>query len=172
MLLFQRPSDYKSCIMARKSKVYSILLDEEFKKLAYNCSSYSDMLRELGLTTNGGNSLLILKKRIKELNIDTSHFKSNNGNRSSVKYSLEEILVEDSKYQNRTSLKARLIKENLLEYKCKDCGIDSWREMPISLHLDHINGINNDNRITNLRLLCPNCHSQTETYSGKNTYRG
>ena len=65
-------------------------------------------------------------------------------------------------------LKERLVKEKYLEYKCAECGITEWNGKPLSLHLDHINGINNDHRIENLRFLCPNCHSQTNTYAGKN----
>jgi len=65
-------------------------------------------------------------------------------------------------------LKRRLIAEKLLEYKCDQCGLDQfWNNKQISLQLDHINGINNDNRIENLRFLCPNCHSQTTNYAGK-----
>src|SRR5437763_16057938 len=51
-----------------------------------------------------------------------------------------------------------------VRHECSQCGITHWQGMPLVLHLDHINGINNDNRIENLRLLCPNCHSQTDTY--------
>ena len=65
-------------------------------------------------------------------------------------------------------MKARLIKEGYIEYKCAICGIKDWLGQPLSLQLDHINGINDDHRLENLRLLCPNCHSQTDTYAGKN----
>ena len=87
----------------------------------------------------------------------------------SIGIDLNEILIDNSTYYNRTSLKARLFKSNLLENKCIECGIGSiWNGKKLVLHLDHINGKYNDNRIENLRILCPNCHSQTDTYSGKN----
>ena len=54
------------------------------------------------------------------------------------------------------------------DYHCAECGINEWRGRPLRLHLDHINGISNDNRFENLRLVCPNCHSQTDTYCGRN----
>jgi len=83
---------------------------------------------------------------------------------------LSEILVENSGYTNIARLKIRLLREGLLEAKCygEGCGLTEWRGQPISLQLDHINGDNLDHRIENLRLLCPNCHSQTETFAGKN----
>jgi hypothetical protein len=64
-------------------------------------------------------------------------------------------------------LRNRLIEENLLEYSCAICEIDEYNGKDISLELDHINGIRHDHRFFNLRLLCPNCHSQTETYRSK-----
>ena len=111
-----------------------------------------------------------MKRRIEELNCDTSHFgskpKSNGG--SHPTYLLDEILIENSNYANIARLKSRLVSEGRLEYKCAFCGISEWRGLPLSLHLDHENGVNNDHRIENLRFLCPNCHSQTETFTGKN----
>lgn len=71
----------------------------------------------------------------------------------------------------RTLLRDRLVREGFLEFKCAFCGIDFWRGQPLSLELDHINGNKHDNRLENLRILCPNCHSQTETYSGRNVKR-
>jgi len=80
---------------------------------------------------------------------------------------LEKILVENSSF-SRSHLKKRLIKNGLLEKKCQICGMEpTWNNNPLSLVLDHINGVNNDNRIENLRLLCPNCNSQTSTFAGR-----
>jgi 5-methylcytosine-specific restriction endonuclease McrA len=73
--------------------------------------------------------------------------------------------------RNRTHIKTRLIRAGLLENRCGECGLSEWRGKPLSVHIDHINGVKNDNRLENLRMLCPNCHSQTETYSGKNMRR-
>jgi Zn finger protein HypA/HybF involved in hydrogenase expression len=79
-----------------------------------------------------------------------------------------EIFCENSTYA-RHNLKRKIIQRKLIEYKCACCDlIDSWNNKKLSLQIDHINGVNNDNRLENLRFLCPNCHSQTETYSGKN----
>lgn len=69
---------------------------------------------------------------------------------------------------SRQHLKNRIINNNLIKYKCRECGNDGkWNNKKLSLHLEHINGVNNDNRLLNLTFLCPNCHSQTETYGGK-----
>ena len=54
------------------------------------------------------------------------------------------------------------------EHKCESCGISEWLGKPLSLELDYINGDRYDNRLQNLRILCPNCHAQTDTYRGKN----
>ncbi len=89
-----------------------------------------------------------------------------------VKLPNEDIFIEDSIISSST-LRRRIIKESLIPYECMGDGCDLkgsvlWAGRPISLHLDHINGVRNDHRISNLRWLCPNCHSQTETYCGRN----
>lgn len=82
-----------------------------------------------------------------------------------------DIFTENSKYSNEM-VKQRIVKDNLLEYRCIKCGVDSWQGETIVLDLDHINGNNRDNRLENLRYLCPNCHSQTDTYKGRNKNNG
>ena len=150
------------------SKVYWVS-DAEFMEIVKNSNTYSDCLRALGLGTKGGSSTDILKRRIKELGCDISHFGTGITKRNyQAKYDLDDILIENSSYANISRLKQRLVKEGRLEYKCADCGISEWQGKALSLHLDHINGKNNDHRISNLRFLCPNCHSQTDTYAGKN----
>lgn len=85
-------------------------------------------------------------------------------NRISSKYKLEEIFCENSQV-SRSRIKKLLISLSLAEYVCGICNMDPiWNGKSLSLHIDHINGIRNDNRLENLRFLCPNCHSQTETY--------
>lgn len=155
--------------MPRISKVYQIS-ENEFRELIKTSYSYCDCARKLGLSTAGANAYNQLKKRINELNCDISHFSQTKAaNIASTKYELQDILIKDSCYTNRTQLKKRILEAHLLEYKCALCGNEGiWNGQPLTLQIDHINGINNDNRLKNLRFLCPNCHSQTETFSGKN----
>ncbi|MBV9311831.1 MAG: HNH endonuclease [Solirubrobacterales bacterium] len=73
--------------------------------------------------------------------------------------------------RSRAQLKHRLLRLGLRENRCERCGLNKWRGRPLSIALHHINGDRLDNRVENLELLCPNCHSQTENYSGRNGHR-
>ena len=80
----------------------------------------------------------------------------------------EDVFVIDSTYP-RHRLKERIIKENMIDYHCSICGTDAiWLGKPMPLILDHINGVNNDNRLENLRFVCSNCDSQLPTYKARN----
>ena len=81
---------------------------------------------------------------------------------------LDEILEGKHPHYQTLKLKKRIIKEKILPYECKECGISSWRNNNLSLHLDHKDGDCKNHKLENLRLLCPNCHSQTDTWCGKN----
>jgi len=138
--------------------------------------SITDAIRNIGYTNpRAKHTRDCFKKRIEEDGIDISHFNANKKKSVSnnIRYTLEEILIENSSYVNIATLKKRLVSEGVMDYKCNDCGnTGEWNGKPLSLQLDHANGINNDNRLENLRFLCPNCHSQTDTYAGKNNKGG
>jgi 5-methylcytosine-specific restriction endonuclease McrA len=141
---------------------------EELQEIVYKYDTLSDVLRYFKINPKGGNART-LKERLEFDNIDWTHIKNNNKTYTPFreKRPIEEYLIENSKC-NHYHLKKRLIEENFLENKCYICGSKpEWNGKELSMQLDHINGIYNDDRLENLRLLCPNCHSQTETFNGK-----
>ena len=147
--------------------------DEEFRLAVADSLSVRQVLGRIGLVPAGGNYKTV-HTRIQLLGLDTSHFTGagwNTGARYKVfgrKAALEEILVENSPYAFTHGLRGRLLKEGWKQPKCERCGLAEWCGQPIPLELHHANGINNDHRISNLRLLCPNCHALTDNYRGKN----
>ena len=79
-----------------------------------------------------------------------------------------DLFVKNSNTK-RSVVRRRLLRDNLIPYSCEECNLENtWNNKELSLHLDHINGIYNDHRLANLRFLCPNCHSQTASYAGRN----
>lgn len=134
--------------------------------------SVRSVLLAIGLNPTGANYKSVADT-LARLDLDTSHWTGQGylkglSHNFSRKIPIEEILVEDSTFHNLTHLKSRLMKHGLLEKRCSICGLVEWLGKPISLVLDHIDGVNNDHRMENLRLLCPNCNSQQETFAGRN----
>jgi Zn finger protein HypA/HybF involved in hydrogenase expression len=132
--------------------------------------SITEMLLFFGIRNHGNNSNT-LKSRLEKEGLSYNELKQ----RYQKNYDpfqiilLTDVLVENSTYA-RKDVKRRIIANKLVDYKCALCQqTDMWNGKKLVLVLDHINGINNDNRIENLRFLCPNCNSQTSTFAGRNS---
>jgi hypothetical protein len=131
--------------------------------------SFSETLRRLGLRPAGGNHRT-LRKYVKLWDISTSHFDPNWATRSRngrARRPLDEILAAGSTF-SRGHLKERLYDEGIKRRRCEMCGQgENWRGRPMALILDHINGVGNDHRLENLRIVCPNCAATLDTHCGR-----
>lgn len=137
-------------------KTFSKYSDNEIKATVSECFNIAHILKTLKLNTVYHYKI---KEFIKNNNLSTDHFK--------IIYNHTE--TNDKTIRSFTTFKRNLLKEGKLINKCAICKIEAiWNNKPLTLHLDHINGDNNNNNLENLRLLCPNCHSQTDTYTGRN----
>ena len=150
------------------SKIYP---KERIQEAVSKSRFLKEVMEHLGIMTGGGNWALV-NKYIKEYNIDTSHFITREEaifqSKGVRKLTKEDLLVENCKHA-RNSVKRLIYDNNLLPIECVECKQkEVWRGKKFSLILDHINGVNNDNRIENLRLLCPNCNATLDTHCGLN----
>jgi hypothetical protein len=149
--------------------------DKQIQELVNKVYSSAEMCRKLNICDNGGNSTR-LRLFLERKQIDCSHWTGQSWSKG--KTSLDDdrlrkakdnslIFTENSNASSHY-VRSLLIKHNLKEYKC-ECGItNEWNGKSISLQMDHINGNRKDHRLENLRWLCPNCHSQTDTFCSRN----
>jgi hypothetical protein len=147
--------------------------DHDLRTVVAASTTLSGVLRALGYNPSGGMHRYV-SKRIANLGLDTSHFVGRSWAKgvrrpSPCRIPLPEILVPNSTYTNTARLRTRLVAAGLKPPHCECCGLDAWMGEPLPLALDHINGDHTDNRIENLRILCPNCHALTVTWCGRNT---
>lgn len=137
---------------------------EELEEIVANSFTYVDVLSKLGYSTGHGQNYKTLKQRLEYYNISTEHFRRKSRN----KWTDEDIFCENSKVSQH-KLRDTFKKKEIVPYQCEVCGLlPFWNNKPLVLTLDHKNGKNKDNRIENLRWVCPNCDRQSDTYGMKN----
>jgi len=158
--------------MRKKSLIWEIE-KKELVKIIKKYGTLKAVLDHLGFAQGGNYRTLkerLLKDRIDHKKLQKSNYQYRK--HKIHKASLEELTILNSSC-SRNTLKRRIIETKLLKYECSMCGLkDKWNGQEIVLVLDHINGIRNDNRIENLRFICPNCNSQTKTFAGRNNKIG
>lgn len=128
---------------------------EELTKLTKESNSFNDLILKLGYTTRSGSNHNTIRNRLDKYNIDYSHFGSC---LNSIERSVENVFIENSTATQKV-LRHWYTKGNYSDYKCSICGMQPiWQGQPLILILDHINGCSNDDRLENLRWVCPNCN--------------
>lgn len=149
-----------------KAKIDNFTRDQLAQMVAES-NSFNELILKLGYGTRSGSNHNTVKNRLEKYNIDYSHF--NNLNR--IERNEENIFIENST-ATQAVLRRWYEKGQYTEYKCSICGmLPVWQEKPLVLILDHINGHNTDDRLENLRWVCPNCNMQLPTTNGRNIKR-
>jgi predicted RNA-binding Zn-ribbon protein involved in translation (DUF1610 family) len=153
--------------MGKPRRRRSILNDPNAVRAAMvNAGSMAEVLRRLGLRAAGGNHKG-LKEACERHRIEPIVFNRPANAPRAAPLADDAVFVADSSYGSRGHVKKRMLNRGV-PYRCAKCGNPGlWQDEPLSLQLDHINGVHNDNRFENLRFLCPNCHSQTRTFAGR-----
>lgn len=159
-----------------REKINSLSKDE-LKKLVENSRTLSECLDKIGIERIGpknsfyGRIFNALKETLDKYNIDYSHFSQIAGIKNWTDNSKADITKYFTKnnYHGTTALKRIVMREKLIPYVCSNCGlVNKWNGKELSLQLHHKDGDKTNNELINLTFLCPNCHSQTDNYCGKN----
>ena len=157
--------------LERRSRGSIRASDDEIRHAVRDSRSFAQVLLKLGHSP-GGRVQARLRGRVKSLGLDTSHFSGQGwrrGSNAAVSPALRlDLVLVEHRPTTTSHLKRRLLDSGLKQPVCEACGRRRWNRRPIPLELDHVNGRRDDNRLSNLRLLCPNCHAQTPTYRGRN----
>lgn len=143
---------------------------ERIEAVIRDCDSLTQVLNKLNIPRAGNNSAT-LRKKLEEYNIDYSHFTYGvKDKKGTENYIPAKTYLGTGKHIQTSKLKEKLFKEGLKKNECEnlDCPCKGyWLGSPLVCQLHHINGNNTDNRLENLQILCPNCHSQTDNYCGQ-----
>lgn len=152
---------------AKRSVVWT-MSDSDFERLVKTSKSVGDICMKIGVRKAGA-LFTNIQTRISNMGLTTNHFIDGRvGDFSPVHVSKEDFLtrLNSKKPMDVVWMKRKIREFNLIPYKCSECFIvDEWNGKPLILHLDHIDGNPHNNLLDNLRFICPNCHTQTETYS-------
>jgi len=140
---------------------------KENLEIIKNCISVREALSILGIKPDGGNKRI--RSLIKDILIENGNYKgqAHSKSKSYVKVSNEDFFNKNSTRKSY-AIREALISRGLKEHRCESCKLDSWMGKKIPLEVHHIDGDKTNNELTNLKILCPNCHTFTDNYKGKN----
>lgn len=168
MYVPMRNRNLPTTTIRKSNDVFHRISESAFRSIIAESTSVRQVFIKMGLCI-AGDQYKPFRRRVEELSIDLSHFRGSyrKGETFKTELPIEMVFIEGTHHNGRT-LSHKIRKHNLKPYCCVKCGnTGEWRGEPLSLQIDHINGMNTDNRLENLRYLCPNCHTQTDTFAGK-----
>ena len=141
---------------------------EDVENAVSKSLSLAQAMINIGMNSKG--RYCAMKRLIRKFNVDTSHFRGQSHNKGKIfgfKNPIETYFSGKKKISSN-GLKQRLILENIKKHQCEKCSLTTWNGLKIPITLHHLDGNTENNQLKNLQILCPNCHSQTDSFCGKN----